>query len=281
MKPLNIKTKILLDSASASDTDIVLHILGFLDGQTTNPTLLAKHHDLKYLWPLTSEALWDFYKSETTRISKTIPDGEVSVEVFADENSKAEDLVRQGMEISTWFPNYYVKLPIIKAGLEAAEQLVKNGIKLNMTLCFSQEQALAVHLAALGANKNQVVISPFLGRLDDSGFFGLDLVKNILKMYKDLKSNVRVLSASIRTAEQLSGALYLKTDLITVPRSLLENWAERNFLVKECDDRKELAPIEYRSDILVTKKWTEVNYQHELTDKGLTRFVSDWKALIK
>lgn len=277
----NLKTKIFLDSASANDTDVVLHELGFLDGQTTNPTLLAKHQDLKYLWPLSQEALWDFYKSEALRINKIIPNGEISVEVYADEKSNVQSLINQAVEISSWFTNCYVKLPITTAGLEAAQQLIKQNVKLNMTLCFSQAQALAVHLATKGAVDNQVVISPFIGRLDDVGICGMDLINNIIKMNKNLKSKVRVLTASIRTAEQLSGAVYLQSDILTAPRNVLEKWKEYGFNVGEYKNKDHLEPIEYNNEIVKTTDWQNLDYEHELTTKGLSRFVSDWSALIK
>lgn len=281
MKPLNLKTKILLDSASATDTDIVLHELGFLDGQTTNPTLLAKHNDLKYLWPLSQEALWDFYKSEALRIKKLIPNGEISVELYADEKSTDSDLIEQAINISKWFDGCYVKLPITKTSLVAVEKLVTMNVNLNLTLCFSQEQALAVHLASIGAKKDQVVISPFVGRLDDVGLNGVDLVRNILKMYQRIGSNVRVLSASIRTATQLDEILKINSNLLTAPRSLLEQWASNNYKFEVTKNDVDLKEINYNADLLNTTNWRQLNYEHELTNAGLSRFVADWQALIK
>jgi len=281
MRPKQIKTKILLDSASATDTEIILHQLGFLDGQTTNPTLLAKHNDLKYLWPLTQEALWDFYKSEALRINKLIPQGEISVEVFADEKSSASDLVEQAINISKWFTGCYVKLPITKSSLEALEKLVAMNVNINMTLCFSQEQAMAVHLASVGAKKEQVVISPFVGRLDDIGLNGVDLVQNIIKMYQAVGSHVRVLSASIRTISQLTQIVALKSDLLTAPRVLLESWSTSNFKIDKNQENKDLNKIIYNQHLSNSTNWRQLNYEHELTNKGLSRFVSDWQALIK
>lgn len=280
MKPANIKTKIFLDSASATDAEVIVYSLGFLDGQTTNPTLLSKHHDLKYLWPLTTDAIWDFYKSEATRINQIIPNKPISVEVYADENSSSDDLINQAVQISSWFKDCFVKLPITKAGLMAATKLVSKGIKLNLTLCFSQEQALAVHLATYGAKKNQVYISPFIGRLEGEGYFGLDLIKNIRQMYKELNSHVQIISASIRNVDQLAGAIFLQTDAVTAPRLVLEEWKKSNFIVKRMDNAN-LKPIEYVVFNYKNNDWSELNIEHALTDAGLKRFVTDWKLLTK
>lgn len=280
MKPKNIKTKIFLDSASATDTDVVLYLFGFLDGQTTNPTLLAKHHDLKYLWPLTTEAVWDFYKSEAKRIAHIIPNKPISIEVYADEESTAEDITNQALQISTWFDDCYVKLPITKAGLTSASELIAKGVKLNLTLCFSQEQALAVHLATHGAKKNQVYISPFIGRLEGEGYFGLDLIKNIRQMYQELNSHVQIISASIRNVEQLAGAVYLESDAITASRVVLEEWKKTDYIIKKVENTN-LKPIEYQKLDYKIKDWTKLNISHQLTEAGLKRFVTDWKLLTK
>jgi transaldolase len=280
MRPANLKTKILLDSAAATDTQIVLHSFGFLDGQTTNPTLLAKHQDLKCLWPLTTAALWDFYKSEALHIAQLLPNGNVSVEVYADNKSSAKDLLAQAINLSSWTSNCYVKLPITNSGLQAAEELVKRGLKINMTLCFSQEQALAVHLATEGANVGQVFVSPFVGRLIDYGSNGLDLIKNILKMYKDLHSHVKVLTASIRNVDQLAGAGFLCSDLLTAPRTVLLDWQSAGFPIKRFSDIN-LSPLVYQHSILETRKWQHLNINHALTVNGLQRFASDWQIMIK
>ena len=103
----------------------------------------------------------------------------------------------QGQEMFTWIANAYVKYPCTHEGLRAAEMSVQKGIRVNMTLCFSQEQAAAVYVATKGS-KEPVYVSPFVGRLDDQGEDGMDLVRNIKKMYSRSDGHVHVLAASIR-----------------------------------------------------------------------------------
>ena len=121
----------------------------------------------------------------------------VSIEVFADFDTTAENMLAQGREMFSWIPNAYVKYPCTKEGLHAAQASVREGIRVNMTLCFSQEQAGAVYAATKGS-KQPVYVSPFLGRLDDRGENGMDLVRNIKKMYEPGDGHVLVLAASIR-----------------------------------------------------------------------------------
>src|SRR3989339_217562 len=119
MRPQNIKTRIFLDSGDPQETKQVLSALGFLDGQTTNPSLIAKN---------------------------------------------------------TWIPNAHIKFPITASGLEAAHILTSEGMRVNMTLCFSQQQAAAVYVATRGVKKGDVFLSPFIGRLDDQGENGMNMI---------------------------------------------------------------------------------------------------------
>ncbi len=96
----------------------------------------------------------------------------------------------------SWIPNAHVKFPTSREGLEAAGRAVKEGLRVNMTLCFTQEQAAAVYSATAGAKKGDVFISPFIGRLDDRGENGMDLIENIQKMYGTGDGHVEVLTAS-------------------------------------------------------------------------------------
>ena len=132
----------------------------------------------------TKEEIFSFYRSIVEQISDLIPNGSVSVEVYADRDTSAEEMLKQGKELFSWIPNAHIKYPITKEGLEAAQKSVAEGMRVNMTLCFTQEQAAAVYGATKGAKKGDVFVSPFVGRLDDIGENGMDLVKNILESYR-------------------------------------------------------------------------------------------------
>ena len=230
MKPLNLKTKIFLDSCDPKETKEILIVLGFLDGQTTNPSLVSKNpyaeERFKNGEKFTQEEIFDFYKKVIQEISLLIPDGSISIEVYADENSKADELFNQGKEMYEWVPNSQIKYPIMSAGLEAAERSIKEGMRVNMTLCFDEEQAAAVYPATIGAKKGDVFVSPFIGRLDDIGVNGMSLIKNINEMYKEGDGHVEVLAASVRTMDHFMASLALGVDIITAPKSLLLEWAK-------------------------------------------------------
>src|SRR2546430_8296741 len=113
---------------------------------------------------------------------------------------------------------------------------VQESIRVNMTLCFSQEQAAAVYAATKGS-KEPVYVSPFVGRLDDRGEDGMDLVKNIKKMYAHSDGHVRVLAASIRSLNHLLFSFALRAELATVPTKVLEEWAESGFPMPDQDFR--------------------------------------------
>jgi transaldolase len=135
-------------------------------------------------------------------ISPLVGDAGVSIEVFADFGTTGEQMLAQGREMFAWIPNAYVKYPCTHEGLRAAQMSVSEAIRVNMTLCFSQEQAAAVY-AATKRSKEPVYVSPFLGRLDDRGENGMDLVRNIKKMYAVGDNHVHVLAASIRHLNHL------------------------------------------------------------------------------
>lgn len=278
MKPSSLKTKIFLDSGDPKETQEAIKILGFLDGQTTNPTLIAKNPQakerLKNGDKFTKEEIFDFYKKVVKEISSLLPDGSVSIEVYADEKSTADELYLQGKEMFTWIPNAHIKYPITVSGLTAAEMSIKEGIKVNMTLCFSQEQAAAVYSATKGAKKGDVFVSPFVGRLDDIGENGMDLIKNILKMYKDGDSHVEVLTASVRSLDHFLNALKLGSDIITAPLSILKEWVEEGMTIPN------LKTIEY-TKINLSNDWKDYNIADELTTKGIQKFSTDWNELIK
>ncbi|MBI2552547.1 transaldolase [Candidatus Uhrbacteria bacterium] len=286
MKPANLRTKIFLDGGDPEETREIIELLGFLDGQTTNPTLIAKNPEAKARLArggkFTEKEIYDFYRGVVKEISVMIPDGSVSIEVYADAATRAEDMLKQGREFFAWVPNAHIKYPTTKAGLEAAQQSVKEGLRVNMTLCFSQEQAAAVYAATRGAKKGQVFVSPFVGRLDDKGENGMELIANIVRMYKEGDGHTEILTASVRTLEHFLYALALKSDIITAPAKTLREWAEKEMPVPPEDyvyNAGALQAIAYQS-IALTKPWQEYNIAHALTDAGIAKFAEDWNGLI-
>jgi transaldolase len=286
MRPRDLRSKIFLDSGDPAETRDALDMLGFLDGQTTNPTLVSKNPYARERFEkgekFTEQEIYDFYKQVVTEISELIPDGSVSIEVHAEAATTAGQMLAQGKEMFDWIPNAHIKYPTTPAGLEAAERSVKDDIRVNMTLCFTQEQAAAVYAATAGAAKGDVFISPFVGRLDDIGENGMDLVANTTKMYREGDGHVEVLAASIRTQEQFMQSLALGADIITAPFTVLEDWAKAGLPLPDKDfhyDTDSLAAIAYRN-LDLNQPWRRFNIQHELTDKGIERFSADWRALI-
>ena len=235
-------TKFFLDSCNPDETRKVKSVLGELHGQTTNPSLLVKNPKLQNeltSGKISEQRLLELYREAVIDISSQMPHGSVSIEVYADKDSKASDLLAQAENFYTWIDNAHIKFPTTKAGLEAAQNFVNNGGRVNLTLVFSQAQALAVHLATLNAKKKgDVFVSPFIGRLDDTGLYGMQLVSNIQKMYKNLDSKVEVLAASVRTLRHFQEAITIDCDIITAPMPTLiaynyyrhvENMKNQNF----------------------------------------------------
>ena len=167
-------------------------------------------------------------------ISPLVGDAGVSIEVFADLNTTAKEMLVQGQEMFSWIPNAYIKYPCTREGLRAAQLSVQNGIRVNMTLCFSQEQAAAVYAATKGS-KSPVYVSPFVGRLDDRGEDGMDLVRNVKKMYERGDGHVHVLAASIRAINHLLCSFFLDAELATVPSKVLQEWASAGFPLPDKD----------------------------------------------
>jgi transaldolase len=276
-----------LDGGNPDETREIIGRLGFLDGQTTNPTLISKHPEARKRLAqggrFSEEEIIDFYRGVVKTISGLIPQGSVSVEVYADASTPADAMLRQGKEMFPWIPNAHIKFPASREGLKAAERAVKEGLRVNMTLCFSQEQAAAVYAATRGAKKGQVFVSPFIGRLDDRGENGMDVIANIICMYAQGDGHVEVLTASVRNPDHLLYALKLGTDIVTVPYEVLKTWGEKGMPIPGDDyqyDAQSLKPILYQ-EIDLEKKWEDYDIRHELTDKGMERFSADWNALIK
>ena len=262
--------------------------MGFLDGQTTNPTYFAKSPEVQSRLALggkfSREEIYEFYREIVQKVSNLIPHGSVSIEVYADSRTKAEDMLAQGREMFGWIPNAHIKLPTTTEGLKAAEMAVKERMRINMTVVFSQEQAAAVYAATRGAKRGDVFVSPFVGRQWDQGINGLDLIKNIIKMYSQGDGHVMVLSASMRSLDQFLTCIHYGTDIITAAKKFLDEWQatgvywpDDNFQPVVSDEHQ---AIPY-SEISLDKPWSQYNIQHDFTDISLEKFVADWNALLK
>ena len=285
------KTKILVDGGDPQETLRVKELLGFVDGQTTNPSLVANNPHIKQLLAsgrkLSEQDEMDEYRKIVREISPLVGDGGVSIEVFSDQKTTAQQMVVQGKQMYSWISNAYVKYPCTAEGLRAAQMSVGEGMRVNMTLCFSQEQAAAVYVATKGS-KAPVYVSPFVGRLDDRGENGMDLVKNIKQMYEAGDGHVHVLAASIRHLKHLLGSFALRAELVTAPSKVWEEWAASSFpppgadFVYQGTDKTDrpLKPIAYKS-LDLNRAWESFDIQHDLTTKGIQQFVADYKSTLK
>jgi len=286
MKPTNLKSKIFLDSSSHEETKEIIELLGFLDGQTTNPTNFSKSPDIAARIQrgekFDQHEVYEAYKKQVQAISALLPAGSISIEVYADQNTTAEEMMRQGREMFAWIPNAHIKLPITAEGLRAASMAISESMRVNMTLCFNQEQAAAVYAATQGAQRGDVYVSPFIGRLFDRGENGFDLIANVLKMYENGDGHVLILASSVRTGEQFTHALALGTDIITAYFAAIKEWGKQGMPTPDLEtfDDGDLRKIVYQT-IALDKPWQEYHISHELTDTGLTQFVTDWNSLIK
>jgi transaldolase len=166
---------------------------GVLNGVTTNPTLVGKEGK-------------DF-KSLVKEICKIV-DGPVSAEVVA---TDAEGMLKEGRDIATWAPNIMVKCPLTPAGLTACSTLSEEGIKVNVTLCFSVNQAI------LAARAGATFVSPFLGRLDDINEDGMALIEQIAQVFSIHGLDTKVLAASIRGPVHVTKAALAGADIATMP----------------------------------------------------------------
>jgi len=154
-------------------------------------------------------------------------------------------------------------------------------------LCFSQAQAAAVYAATQGS-KEPVYVSPFVGRLDDRGESGIDLVKNIKTMYRNGDGHVHVLAASIRQLDHLLASFALDVELVTIPGKVLEKWATSSFPMPARDftykavgaDGQLLKPIPYK-ELDLHLPWQSFDITHELTTKGIQKFVADYRSTLQ
>ncbi|MBA7682552.1 Transaldolase [subsurface metagenome] len=212
--------RIFLDTANIDEIKKGAR-LGIVSGVTTNPTLVSK------------EGLND-YKAVVKEICSIIP-GPVSAEVVV---VGTQAMLEQAREIATWAPNVVVKIPSTIDGLEVISALARDNIKVNMTLCFSLNQAL------LGALAGATYVSPFVGRLDDVGHDGMQLVKDIVEVFSYYHLKTEVLAASIRHPLHCVVAAKAGAHIATVPFKVLVQMM-----------------------------------QHPLTDVGIARFLSDWQSV--
>ena len=189
--------KLFLDTANVEEIKEIA-AWGVLDGITTNPSLVAK------------EGI-DF-KTRVKEICKIV-DGPVSAEVVTEDS---DEMIKQGKDIATWAPNVMVKLPLTPAGLRACKALSGEGIKINVTLCFSVNQAI------LAAKAGATFVSPFVGRLDDINQDGNELIAQISEVFDIYDFDTEVLAASIRHPIHVTQAALAGADICTMPSKIFK-----------------------------------------------------------
>jgi transaldolase len=188
--------KFFIDTANLAQIKEA-HDLGILDGVTTNPSLMAKE-GIKG-----NEAVMNHYKTICEMV-----DGDISAEVIS---TKFEDIIEEGKKLAAIHKNIVVKVPMIKDGVKAIKWFTDNGIATNCTLCFSAGQAI------LAAKAGARYISPFIGRIDDSGWDGMQLIAQIVQIYDIQGYETQVLAASIRSPNHIIQAAELGAHVITSP----------------------------------------------------------------
>jgi transaldolase len=190
--------KFFLDTANLDEIRAVLP-WGIVDGVTTNPSLIAKEGV-----PL---------EEQIRRICEIV-DGDVSAEVVSTE---AKNMIREGRSLSKIHKNVVVKLPLTRDGIQACSTLADDGIRINVTLCFSAGQAL------LAAKAGAYLVSPFAGRLDDIGITGMNLIRDILTIYQNFSYPTQVLAASLRSPLHVIEAAKAGAHVGTLPYKLLDS----------------------------------------------------------
>jgi transaldolase len=211
--------KIFIDSADVGEIREAA-AMGVVDGVTTNPSLVAK----------TGRAFRDVIHDICE-----IVDGPISAEVFS---TDTQGILKEAREVAAWHPNVVVKIPLIADGLKAVRTLTDEGVKTNVTLCFSATQGL------LAAKAGATYISPFLGRIDDTAWDGMELIGQLRTIYDNYGFDTEILAASIRHPKHVVDAAMLGADVATLPHAVILQ------LLK-----------------------------HPLTDVGLARFLADAKKI--
>ncbi len=189
--------KFFIDSANIDEIREAVSF-GIIDGVTTNPSLVAKEG--KNFRKLLDEIL-------------QIVDGPISAEVVSIE---AAAMLKEARELAAIHPNIVIKVPLIKEGLKAVRTLTEEGIKTNVTLCFSANQAL------LAAKAGAAYISPFVGRLDDLSTDGMDLIEQIITIYQNYNFGTQVLVASVRHPVHVLQAALMGAHVATIPYKIIE-----------------------------------------------------------
>jgi transaldolase len=293
---MNFSSKIYIDGGDPAETraaDTILKKAGHhgLDGQTTNPSLIAKNLSGKQGGKkISMDEAFAEYKKIVREMSTIIPGGKISIQVIGDPGElSVADILSQARDRITWIPNAIIKMPCTTRGLTALEQFCTEG-PVNVTLNFSQEQAAAVYAATLRRGISpqgkpyDFFISPFVGRLDDKGQNGMDIVANVLGMYRSSGDrHVKVISASIRNMKHLLYSLFLRCDIITIPFKIFQEWAAGGFVLPDAEymyDVPQLSDIPYRQ-MTLDKPWQEYNIRHDLTDAGVAKFWEDWKSIVQ
>lgn len=275
---MNLPSNIYIDGGDPQETreaDALLKKAGYhgLDGQTTNPTLIAKR--------ARGQDPISFYRKTVEEMSRIIPEGKISIQVIGDPATlTAQDMLSQARDRITWIPNGVIKFPCTRPGLEAVEVFCQEG-PVNITLNFSQSQAAAVY-AATRAHNYDVYVSPFVGRLDDKGENGMDIIANELEMFALGDGHVQVLTASVRTLKHVQYALFLKSPVITISFKTFKEWADGGFILPGTDflyDVPGLIGIPYRV-LTLDKDWQDYDLSHPLTASGVARFWEDWKGIV-
>ncbi len=213
--------KFFLDTANLKEIREAA-ALGILDGVTTNPSLVSKEGKP--------------FKETILEILDVVP-GPVSVEVVA---LDAEGMMKEAKEFAGWGDNVVIKLPTTREGVKACKALTDRGIKTNLTLCFSANQALLV--AKAGAS----YVSPFLGRIDDISWDGMQLIRDIVQIYKNYNFGTQVLAASLRHPMHVVECAKAGAHVATMPAKVLD-----------------------------------MMFKHPLTDRGIEQFLKDWEKVPK
>ncbi len=277
-------TQFFLDSGDPKETTKAITLLGALHGQTTNPSLVAKHPEVAARLAagnlFATDELLGLYKTAVQEMSELLPNGSISIEVYADEYTSAEDMFTQAEQMNAWIPNAHIKLPITAEALKTARMCIDAGMKLNMTLCFTQEQAAAVYAATRGAKPGDVFVSPFIGRLDDRGERGIDIIANIVRMFEGSDGHVQVLAASARNASHIASAMAVKADIVTAPLAAWQEWeAAGSSALYTAELFADLTEIPYKN-VDLEAAFSDYDITHDLTTIGIERFANDWNALI-
>ncbi len=212
-------------------------------------------------------------------------------------------MIEQGRGIAQWNERIYVKLPTTLEGFKARTALRREKIAINNTLVFSQEQIFAICLhedlvqKEIGGISNMwpCFISPFVGRLDDIGIDGMQLVENGMKIKAAMKTPIWMLEASVRRMEHMKRGIHAGAEIVTAPAKTYQEWFEltsQEITVEDAGYAKDLSalPLWTPSDELMQVETVDgfmdalstrkLNITHELTDKGIERFASDWKEII-